>query len=86
MQEPIYEVSEQILQLIERNGGITLFELEQSLDVSYNLLFLAIDKMVSNNQLIMRKCGTDYFITGNNTSSKLPLTDSCSNEYLWQDV
>lgn len=86
MKEPIYDVSKQILDLVEKNGGITLFELEQNLDVSYNLIFLAIDNMVASNQLNMKKCGRDYFLTGNNVLTKVPVTDACMNEYLWQDV
>lgn len=86
MKEPMYDVSRQILELVEKNGGMTLFELEQNLDVSYNLIFLAIDNMVASNQLNMKKCGRDYFLTGNNVLAKISVTDSCMNEYLWQDV
>ncbi|MBI5193198.1 MAG: hypothetical protein HZA08_07120 [Nitrospirae bacterium] len=86
MKEPVYDVSRQILELVEQNGGMTLFELEQNLDVSYNLIFLAIDNMVASNQLNMKKCGRDYFLTGNNVLTQIPVTDSCMNEYLWQDV
>ena len=86
MKEPISDVSKQILELVERTGGMTLFELEQNLDVSYNLIFLAIDNMVTSNQLSLKKFGKDYFLTGNNASSKIPVNDNYLNEYLWQDV
>lgn len=86
MKEPIYDVSKQILELVEKTGGMTLFELEQNLDVSYNLIFLAIDNMVTSNQILLKKIGTDYFLTGNNTCSNIPITDNYLNEYLWQDV
>lgn len=86
MKEPIYDVSKQILELVEKAGGMTLFELEQNLDVSYNLIFLAIDNMVTSNQISLKKFGKDYFLTGNNTCSKILVTDNYLNEYLWQDV
>ena len=86
MKVPISDVSKQILELVERTGGMTLFELEQNLDVSYNLIFLAIDNMVTSNQLSLKKFEKDYFITANNASIKIPVTDNYLNEYLWQDV
>lgn len=86
MKEPIYQVSEQILELVEKNGSITLFELEQTLDVSYNLIFLAIDNMVTTNRINMKRCGKDYVLSGIYRGNKVPITDACVNEYLCQDV
>lgn len=86
MKEPIYQVSEQILELVEKNGSITLFELEQALDVSYNLIFLAIDNMVTANRINMKRCGKDYVLSGIHRGTKVPINDACVNEYLCQDV
>ncbi len=86
MKEPLSNVSKQIKNLIDKNGSITLFELEQTLDTSYNLIFLAIDNMVTNNEIILRRCGRDYFITNGNTEGKLPVADTYVNEFLCQDV
>ncbi len=86
MKEPLMNVSKQIKNLIDKKGSITLFELERTLDTSYNMIFLAIDNMVSNNEIILRRCGTDYFISNLRTEDKLPLADSYVNEFLCQDV
>ena len=86
MKEPISNVSKQIKNLINKNGGITLFELEQTLDTSYNLIFLAIDNMVSNNEILLKKSGTDYFISNINTEVTIPVVDAYVNEFLCQDV
>jgi len=86
MKEPINEVSKKILDLVAKKGDVTLFELEQSLDVSYNLIFLAIDSMVTNNQIHLQRCGRDYFLSGVENRNKLRMNDTCINEYLCQDV
>ena len=86
MKEPLYNVSRQIKDLIDRNGGITLFELEQNLDASYNLIFLAIDSMVTSNEISLKRCGKDYFISNVSAKGKLPVEDAYRNEFLCQDV
>ena len=86
MKEPLSNVSKQIKNLIDKNGSITLFELEQNLNTSYNLIFLAIDRMVSSNEIILRRCGKDYFISNASTEKKLPVADTYVNEFLCQDV
>ncbi len=86
MKEPLYNVSKQIKDLIDSNGGITLFELEQTLDASYNLIFLAIDRMVTNNEITLKRCGKDYFISNISGDAKLPVADTYVNEFLCQDV
>ena len=86
MKEPLSNVSKQIKNLVNKNGSITLFELEQTLDTSYNLIFLAIDNMVSNNEILLKRSGKDYFISNINTEVKLPVVDAYVNEFLYQDV
>ena len=86
MKEPVNEVSKKILDLVAKKGGVTLLELEQSLDVSYNLIFLAIDSMVTSNQINLKRCGRDYLLSGVENKSKLVMSDTCINEYLCQDV
>ncbi|MCC7201870.1 MAG: hypothetical protein IT393_04290 [Nitrospirae bacterium] len=86
MKEPLSNVSKQIKNLVDKNGSITLFELEQTLDTSYNLIFLAIDSMVTKNEIILKRCGKDYFISNVATDDKLPAVDTYVNEFLCQDV
>ena len=86
MKEPVNEISKQILDIVTKKGGITLFELEQTLDASYNLIFLAIDRMVTNNTLNLKKCGRDYLLSGVEVNNNILVKDACINEYLCQDV
>ena len=86
MKEPLSNVSKEIKNLIDKKGSMTLFELEQNLDTSYNLIFLAIDSMVSSNEIILRRCGNDYFISNASTEKKLPVADTYVNEFLCHDV
>lgn len=86
MRKPINEVSKQILDIVEEKGGISLYDLEQTLDVSYNLIFLAIDNMVANKQVNLKRHGREYFLSGVSRGEKLPVSDNCINEYLYQDM
>ncbi|HKZ57607.1 MAG TPA: hypothetical protein VJ024_07880 [Thermodesulfovibrionales bacterium] len=86
MKKPINEVSRQILDIVEKSGGISLYDLEQTLDVSYNLIFLAIDNMVANKQVNLKRHGREYFLSGVTMVEKLPVNDNCINEYLCQDM
>ena len=53
----VESVSDAIINMIEREGCMTLSELEKHLGVSYNLIFLAIDKMVVRHLLILQRQG-----------------------------
>lgn len=86
MKETLNEVSKQILDIVAKKGGVTLFELEQSMNVSYNLIFLAIDRMVTSNTLNLKKCGRDYLLSGVDGGNNLLVKDTCINEFLCQDV
>lgn len=59
----VESVSDAIINMIERDGSLTLSELEKHLGVSYNLIFLAIDKMVVRHLLILQRQGVDYILS-----------------------
>lgn len=59
----IESVSDVIINMIDREGSLTLSELEKQLGVSYNLIFLAIDKMVVRHLLILQRQGVDYILS-----------------------
>ena len=59
----VESVSDAIINMIEREGNLTLSELEKHLGVSYNLIFLAIDKMVVQHLLILQRQGVDYILS-----------------------
>lgn len=84
--KPVHEVSERILEIVRKNGFITLNDLEKELNVSYNLLFLAIDRMVSHDKISLKRCGKEYIIFFNNFKSDTLPYEKYIDEYLWQDM
>jgi len=72
MESKIVCTSEKILTLIKEKGCVSFTELENSIDDSYNLIFLAIDKLVRENKLSLQRNRTDYLIAtpGNRFESK----------------
>jgi len=55
--------SDKILTLIKEKGCISFSELENSLDDSYNLIFLAIDKLARENKIVLQRNRFDYLIS-----------------------
>lgn len=55
--------SDKILTLIKERGTISFSELENSLDDSYNLIFLAIDKLARENKINLQRNRSDYLIS-----------------------
>jgi len=58
--------------VVQKKGSITLSHLESTINVSYNLLFLAIDRLSAERKIQIRRKDMDYIIfspgDGNNLS------------------
>lgn len=63
MNSQVTLVSEKILEFVEQKGPISFVELENSLNISYNLVFLALDQMVRDNKVTLHRKGNDYQIS-----------------------
>ena len=59
----IQRVSQEILKVVQKEGAISFQELERSLEIPFNLLFLAIDQMVRDRTIQLIKRGPDYLIS-----------------------
>ena len=55
--------SDKILTLVKQKGSISFTELESSINDSYNLIFLAIDKLVSENKISLHRDIADYLLS-----------------------
>ncbi len=72
-------VTQKIQEVVEKKQDITFAELEQSVNASFNLLFLAIDDMVANHMISLRRAHRDYIISWVNPQAKPVLKDSRMN-------
>jgi hypothetical protein len=63
MNSEVNSVSDKILEFVEKKGPISFLELESTLKTSYNLVFLALDKMVRENKIALHRNGNDYQIS-----------------------
>jgi len=58
--------------VVQKKGSITLSHLESTINVSFNLLFLAIDRLSTERKIWIRRTDMDYIIfspgDGNNLS------------------
>ena len=63
LNQPMLITTNRIQTIIQSRGSITLSELESILDASYNLIFLAIDYLSTENIIKVRKSEWDYIIT-----------------------
>lgn len=77
MNASLKSVSQKIQEIIEEKGTITLTELEHSVNASFNLLFLAIECMVNNNKVSLKRSRRDYLISWVNPKNKLVLNEHC---------
>ncbi|MCC6545193.1 MAG: hypothetical protein IT392_11980 [Nitrospirae bacterium] len=66
MESKVNTTSERILTLVKEKGYISFSELEVSLDDSYNVIFLAIDKLVRENKINLERNRTDYLLSTHN--------------------
>lgn len=59
----VISTSDKILTLVKQKGTISFTELESSIDDSYNVIFLAIDKLVRENKINLQRDMADYLIS-----------------------
>lgn len=62
MQDQLSMTVEKIQDVLLQNGSISFTNLEALVDVSYNLLFLSIDRLSSEHKIGIRKNESDYII------------------------
>lgn len=65
MESKVISTSDKILTLVKEKGCISFSELEGSLSDSYNVIFLAIDKLVRENKINLERNRTDYVLSTN---------------------
>ena len=53
-------VSNAIIDLIKGHGSLTLSQIEKQLDTSFNLIFIAIDSLVSKRLIALKHQGMGY--------------------------
>lgn len=71
MESKVSSTSDKILTLVKEKGSISFTELEGSLDDSYNVIFLAIDKLVRENKINLQRNRTDYLLSTSIYSGRL---------------
>ena len=54
---------ERVQDVVQQNGSVTLSNLESILDTSFNLIFLAIDKLSRENKIQIQRGGKDYVLS-----------------------
>ncbi|MCC7202625.1 MAG: hypothetical protein IT393_08215 [Nitrospirae bacterium] len=63
MESKVSSTSEKILVLVKEKGCISFSELESCLTDSYNVIFLAIDKLVRENKINLQRNRADYLLS-----------------------
>lgn len=71
MESKVINTSDKILTIVKQKGIISFSELENSLDDSYNLIFLAIDKLVREDKITLERNRTEYLLTSRNRTNRL---------------
>ncbi len=71
MESRVISTSDKILTLVKEKGCISFAELEGSLSDSYNVIFLAIDKLVRENKINLERNRTDYLLSTPSSGIKL---------------
>jgi len=54
--------AEKIHDVLQKKGSIPLSHLESTINVSFNLLFLAIDRLSTERKIWIRRTDMDYII------------------------
>lgn len=80
MESKVISTSDKILTLVKEKGCMSFSELEGSLSDSYNVIFLAIDKLVRENKINLERNRTDYLLS--TPSSGIKLADVNINNVL----
>ncbi|MBI5197032.1 MAG: hypothetical protein HZA19_00305 [Nitrospirae bacterium] len=97
MQDSLSITQEKVQRVVQQKGNITLSELEAEVDASYNLIFLALDRMVAESKLRIERWGRDYMISGKAEhlssmellrNGELPgeMSLRCESQYIAQDM
>lgn len=71
MESKVNTTSEKILTLVKEKGCISFSELEGSLTDSYNVIFLAIDKLVRENKINLQRNRADYLLSTPNPGIRI---------------
>lgn len=62
MQNQLSMTVEKVKDVLQKEGSLSLANLESTVNVSYNLLFLAIDHLSAEHKIGLRKNESDYII------------------------
>lgn len=62
MQNQLSMTVEKVKDVLQKEGSLSLTNLESTVNVSYNLLFLAIDHLTAEHKIGLRKNESDYII------------------------
>lgn len=62
MKNMVSLTAERVRDIVQKNGCISLSALEKTVDASFNLIFLAVDHLVMNQAVVLRKNRRDYVI------------------------
>ena len=57
------KISYEIIELARKHGSLTLSQVEEHLDASFNLVFMAIDSLVSKGLLTLKRQGMEYILS-----------------------
>ncbi len=55
--------AEKIYDVLQKRGSVSLTHLESMVNVSYNLLFLAIDRLSTEQKIRIRRKESDYILS-----------------------
>lgn len=66
MNETLLLTAGRVQDIVQKQGSVTLSHLEETLSASFNLLFLALDRLASENKISLRKGEWDYIISSRN--------------------
>ncbi len=60
MTDLVSQTARKVQDIVEEKGSVSLFHIETMVDSSYNLIFLAIDRLVADKKIRLLKGKTDY--------------------------
>jgi len=75
MESRVISTSEKILTLVKQKGSVSFTELEHSIDDSYNVIFLAIDRLVRENKLSLHREMSEYLLSSSNYQETSSLSE-----------
>lgn len=63
MHDLISLTAEKVRNVVQRMESITLSNLESTVDASFNLFFLAIDRLTTDHKITIKRGGRDYLVS-----------------------